>query len=153
MPGKEVIIIGICGKLGSGKDYYMNNVVIPLLKRKNLKYLNIGFADQLKVNIMSKHRISYNDIYVTKTLKSRLILQKEGTEIGRNIDENIWVKYLSNWITVHKHRNDIDVFIINDVQNDLPVIFKCFYIEYGSKLKITTQIGCCIIILPGNWYF
>ena len=51
------LLIGITGKLGSGKDYITNNLVIPILKRQSLSYLQTCFADQLKVNVMSKYNI------------------------------------------------------------------------------------------------
>ena len=43
------------------------------------------------------------------------LLQIEGTEVGRNFDKDIWVKYLENWIKVHNNRG-IDIFIISDLR-------------------------------------
>ncbi len=45
------MIIGICGKLGSGKDYCLLNLVNKVLKERNETFLNMAFADQLKVNV------------------------------------------------------------------------------------------------------
>lgn len=107
-------IIGITGKLGSGKNYIVNNIVIPVLKRiQNERYLEIAFADQIKINVMSKNGINYSDVYECKTQESRQLLQNEGTEIGRTLDKNIWVKYLDNWITINNSRG-VCIFIISD---------------------------------------
>jgi len=107
------MIIGICGKLGTGKDYIKEHHIYPILDKLKVKYMNINFADQIKINAISKNNISYNDVYITKTAESRILLQKEGTEIGRSHDKNIWVNYLDNWIKVYKDRG-INVFIISD---------------------------------------
>ena len=67
-------VIGITGKLGSGKDYITNNVIIPVLNKMNYRYLQCAFADQIKVNVMSKNNIRYEDLYENKTHVSRTII-------------------------------------------------------------------------------
>lgn len=107
------IIIGICGKLGSGKDYIANNVIIPVIEKMKYRYLQCAFADQIKVNVMTKNGVSYTDVYENKTPESRRLLQIEGTEVGRENDKNVWVKYLDNWMNIHYNRG-ISVYIISD---------------------------------------
>lgn len=109
------IIIGVTGKLGSGKDYITNNVIVPVIKRLSYRYLQCAFADQIKINVMTKNNISYSDVYENKTPESRQLLQREGTEVGRGQDSNIWVKFLDNWINVHNSRG-IEVFIVSDAR-------------------------------------
>ena len=115
------IIIGISGKLGSGKDYMTNNVIIPVLEqyahksKDNAKYLQCAFADQIKVNVMVKNNVLYSDVYESKTAESRLLLQKEGTDARKLDNPNIWVDYLANWINVYYNRN-ITTFVISDVR-------------------------------------
>lgn len=109
-------IISVSGKLGVGKNWYISNVIIPVLEKISKKrYIEISFADQIKINAMTKNNISYHDVYEEKSQESRQLLQKEGTDIGRKSDVNIWVNYLSNWITVHNKRN-IEFFIISDTR-------------------------------------
>jgi hypothetical protein len=111
-----MIIIGVAGKMGSGKDFICNNVIIPVLKKYNQTFLQLAFADQIKVNVMTKKNIKYNDVYVNKTTETRTLLQTEGTEQGRNlVNENIWINYFNNWITIFKNRG-IDNFICTDVR-------------------------------------
>ena len=107
-------LIGICGKIGTGKNYITTNVIEPILKEK--RYIRMSFSDQIKVNLMTMSNISYDDLYIKKPKDIRKLLQKEGTEIGRDIfDEDIWVDYMNNWITVYKNRG-INIFICSDIR-------------------------------------
>jgi hypothetical protein len=108
------LIIGIHGKLGSGKDWLASNIVIPVLEKLKLKFLTMSLADQIKINVMTKNNIKYCDVYKQKTQETRILLQNEGTN-GRKIDENIWIKYLFNWIGVYNNRG-IEVFVIPDLR-------------------------------------
>lgn len=109
------VIIGVTGKLGSGKDYITNNVIVPVIEKINYRYLQCAFADQIKVNVMTKNNISYSDVYENKTPESRQLLQNEGTEVGREQDRNIWVKFLDNWINVH-HNRGVNIYVISDAR-------------------------------------
>jgi hypothetical protein len=110
------MIIGIAGKMGCGKDYTCNNLVIPILKYYNHTFLQVSFADQIKINVMTKNQISFDDVYINKTQKTRRLLQLEGTENGRDIlGKDIWIRYLENWIKVHESRG-IQNFICTDVR-------------------------------------
>lgn len=123
----DVLIIGICGKMGSGKDYVCNNVIIPILQNLGLPYLHVSLADQIKVNVMTKQCISFSDVYERKTDTTRTLLQMEGTELGRNVfGKDIWINYLQNWIRVYSSRG-IKVFICTDIrfQNELDWVTRC----------------------------
>jgi dephospho-CoA kinase len=110
------MIIGIAGKMGTGKDYICNNIVIPILEKYNSKFLQMSFADQIKVNVMTKNNISFNDVYIHKNAETRTLLQTEGTELGRDIlGKDIWIRYFDNWMKVYKSRG-INHFILNDVR-------------------------------------
>lgn len=118
------MIIGIAGKMGSGKDYIAINYIIPYLENViNEKTLQLCFADQLKNNIMVEYETSYNDLYVEKTNLSRGLLQYEGTENGRDRrGQDIWIKYLANWITIFKNRG-IRHFVITDCRFENEIDF------------------------------
>jgi hypothetical protein len=110
-------IIGISGKMGSGKDYITTNVIIPMLEKHNKKYLQISFADQIKINVLTNNEnVNYNNVFEEKTLESRLLLQYEG-QVQRENDKDIWIKYLSNWVNVFNKRNNIQYFITPDVRH------------------------------------
>jgi hypothetical protein len=119
-----MVLIGIAGKMGCGKDYICNNVIIPILKHHNETFLQLAFADQIKINVMTKHNVDFKDVYINKTTETRRLLQLEGTENGRDlIDKNIWINYFHNWVNVFKSRN-IKNFICTDVRfkNELDYI-------------------------------
>lgn len=113
------MLIGIVGKMGTGKDYILTNIIIPILKDKNEQYrtyIQLSFADQIKVNVMTKNNIEFDQVYVNKTHETRRLLQTEGTENGRDIlGENIWINYFDNWKKVHESRG-IHIIFCCDVR-------------------------------------
>jgi hypothetical protein len=120
------MLIGIAGKMGCGKDYICNNIIIPYFKSYGKSILQVSFADQIKVNVMTKNDISFNDVFVEKTTVTRKLLQIEGTESGRNVyGDDIWIKYFDNWLQIYKSRG-IENFICTDVRfkNELEYIKK-----------------------------
>lgn len=118
-------IIGLCGKMGVGKDYIATNVIIPILEKKFYqRCLQLSFADQIKANVISKNNIAYEDVYIRKTEETRRLLQREGTDNGRNIiGKDVWVKYFDSWCKIFSGRG-IDHFVVCDVrfQNEVEYI-------------------------------
>jgi hypothetical protein len=109
-------IIGISGKMGSGKDYIAQNYIIPYIKKNMLQYMCLSFADQIKINVICKNDIRYEDVFVNKSKETRRLLQIEGTENGRKqLGEDIWIKYHENWSKIHESRG-IDILLTNDVR-------------------------------------
>lgn len=110
------LIIGLCGKMGSGKNYISENYVMKILEQRGYNFLEISLADQIKVNVMTKENIKYDELYVNKSMETRTLLQYEGTENGRKKwGEDIWIRYLDNWISIFGKRN-ITAFIIPDIR-------------------------------------
>lgn len=115
-------IIALCGKAGSGKDFIATNYILPYLELRNKNILQLAFADQMKINIMSKYDVHYNDLYEKKTQNTRKLLQLEGTELGRNkLGNDIWIKYYKNWLKIFKKRNNTDIILTPDLrfQNEM----------------------------------
>lgn len=110
-------IIGLCGKMGVGKDYIATNYIIPIIETHlKQRCLQLSIADQIKANVMSKNNVPYEDVYVRKTDETRRLLQREGTENGRNIiGKDIWLKYFDNWCKIFAGRG-IDHFVVCDVR-------------------------------------
>jgi phosphomevalonate kinase len=137
---QKVKLIGLCSKMGGGKDYIADNFILPLLKNS----LKMSFGDQIKINVMTKKKISYDSVYVNKTKETRILLQQEGTEEGRNLvdvygnsNKNIWIDYLHNWITLLSNRG-ISSFVISDIRfkNEIQYIKE----NNGKLIKIIAPI-------------
>lgn len=121
-----MVIIGICGKMGSGKDYIASKYIIPFLYSIKRYPLQLSFADQIKVNVITKNNISFKDMYIQKNDYTRRLLQREGTEDGRNkFGDDIWINYHNTWTQIHMSRG-IDTIITCDVRfkNEIEYIKK-----------------------------
>jgi phosphomevalonate kinase len=127
------MLIGISGKAGCGKDYITQNWIIPFLQNELQKScLQLSFADQIKVNVMTQNDIDYNDVYVNKTKDTRKLLQLEGTEYGRmKHGKDIWIKYFSNWVDIFKKRG-----IKNIITPDVRFINEIDYIKSNGGIVI-----------------
>lgn len=112
-----MMVIGLCGKMGVGKDYIATNYIIPIIEQQlKQRCLQLSFADQIKANVMSKNGVAYDDVYVRKTDETRRLLQQEGTENGRNIlGEDVWITYFDCWCKILGGRG-VDNFIVCDVR-------------------------------------
>ena len=106
-------IIGLMGHQGVGKNF------IADLLLKNLPIKNtiiIAFADHFKVDCICKHNCDYNKIFGEKDFETRRLLQKVGTEEGRNkFGKNIWINVVETWIKLLNERG-VERFIISDVR-------------------------------------
>lgn len=112
------LIIGLAGKMGVGKNYIADELH-KILEKKGIHVIKIAFADQLKINCICKYNIPFNEVYTgEKNNKIRTLLQKTGTEEGRDVyGENIWINYIDTWIKVlAKGSLNKIVFIITDVR-------------------------------------
>jgi hypothetical protein len=120
-------LIAVSGKLGTGKDYVTNNILVPLLQNMNskLKYCKMALADQIKINLVSRAQaMGKTEPTIEQCLSGhkssnlRKLLQQEGTEHGRDIyGESIWINTIENTIRVRQFRGDnLDVVIITDAR-------------------------------------
>jgi len=110
------MIFGFSGKMGAGKNYICDNIFLPLLKKHNRNVIQMAFADQIKVNVMVNYNLSKNDVCNDKNYKIRNLLQKEGTQDGRNrLGDDIWINHLDKWMEIHKSKG-VHTFLITDVR-------------------------------------
>ena len=111
-----MVIIGFAGKMGSGKNHFAEKIIAPLLKSQGHQVVILAFADQLKVELMTKYGLSYTEVFENKTASTRDLLQKEGTSLGRDIrGADIWIKYLASWISIFTARG-VNHILITDVR-------------------------------------
>ena len=121
-----MLIIGLLGHQGVGKNY-LAEYIYNIISEKNKKVIILAFADHFKIDCIAKHNIEYEKVFNNKDYETRQLLQKIGTEEGRNkYGLDIWINILYNWIKILNVRNKIDYFIISDVrfQNEVNWIKK-----------------------------
>ena len=100
-------IIAVCGSPESGKTTF-GEMLKKSFEEKAQRVLMINYADAVKH--IARQYYNWNG---EKDQYGRSLLQKIGTEMGRNmIDEDIWVIIVELFINLMK--DDFDVFIIGD---------------------------------------
>ena len=129
------MIFGICGKKGSGKDYYAKNILFPKLNI-NEPTIILGFADFLKLYALSENLFTFDELFIEKSEKSRNWMQYYGTDVKRIMDPTYWIKIMENTIKIHQERG-IKNFIITDVRflNEIDWIHK----KNGKIYKIINE--------------
>jgi len=111
-------IIGLSGKMGSGKNYIAEKILYPYFK-KSFNILIVGFGDLIKNEIYARDlNISYDELYDHKTFETRQKLQEYGTENGRDkYHQNIWIRGLDIQIETFQRRSgENSLIIICDVR-------------------------------------
>ena len=120
----SVEIIGISGKIGSGKDFITNEILLPLLTtcRPGKLTLIMALADHLKVEVCCKSRRSndlpftYDSVFGPKDEESRKALQYRGTERNRKkYGEDIWTRIIEMWIRCYADKG-LERVIITDIR-------------------------------------
>ena len=104
--------------MGVGKDYIARNVIQPFIESRfpTERCISLAFADQLKINTIMKHNVPFESVFLKKNDQTRSLLQREGTENGRNkFGKDLWIRYTHNWIDVWKSRG-FTTFLLTDVR-------------------------------------
>lgn len=105
-------MIGLSGKIGSGKDYVAENLIIPM------GFKQWAFAWPLKIAVLAENpEYTWEEVFVTKPDHVRTRLQLRGTEEGRmKYGEDIWVRATDAYIRIAHEKWGIDHFVITDVR-------------------------------------
>ena len=94
----KINIIGISGKQGNGKTTLANHII-----NNNKKYVKVSFAENVRhivslitgINIDNLRSMKDKEyLYEPYNLTIRQLLQKVGTEMGRNIHPDVWTNSL-----------------------------------------------------------
>ena len=114
-----MLIIGITGKAGAGKDTVSDYIV------EQYMFNTIAFADTVKKTASEMFKIPLDDFYnrdkkevLNKTwnMSPRKIIQLLGTECGRAIfGEDVWVKRA--FVELEYYKNELGI-IFSDVRFD-----------------------------------
>lgn len=109
-----MIVIGVSGRIGCGKDHVSAHMLLQYFTRLHQNVVIIAFADYLKLQCILNDNVAYEDVYHQKTDQSRVMLQQRGEQL-RSQDKNIFIKAVDTQIHVFSERK-IDVVIISDVR-------------------------------------
>lgn len=131
-----MLLIGLCGKIGVGKDFIAKKLSNYLIKHR-VSNVILSFADQLKINSMIGFEKTFEECFISKTESSRKFLQTYGTGCRDEYGENIWIEYLEAWINVLSMRN-VKIVIISDVRykNEFDFIKS----QNGMLIKIDAEL-------------
>jgi len=104
-------VIGLSGKIGTGKDFLAKTYIKPM------GYHPFSLAFHFKVWIVGKGEATHEEIFVTKPPRVRDLLQQEGTERGRLVyGQNVWVDTMFEWMDVINESWGINKFVVPDVR-------------------------------------
>lgn len=103
-------VIELCGKAGVGKDTF-GNELITQLENRGYTCVRIAFADRLKE--ICKYYFHWDG---QKDTKGRDLLQKIGTDVFRNYDEDFWVREVCQFLMVCQSYSLFDYVIITDAR-------------------------------------
>lgn len=140
-----MLIIGLSGKMGSGKDFIAKHVIRKYLKLyyPNLNVYSFSFADPLKMQVLEQYDLSWNDVFpplgVPKTEAVRKILQTHGNT-KRQTNPNYWVDCYDMWCKLFQQK-ECDILITSDVR---------FRVEYKHILEKNGIV--CNVHAPSRIY-
>jgi hypothetical protein len=124
----QVKVAAISGKIGSGKNYLMEQVVLPWLKHNRLTCVVMAYADELKFRTMTKHKFSFEQVFFTKPQAVRVALQDGGSRAREEVGPWHWIEEAHKWLLLHAYRG-IDVVLFSDNRH----INESQYIKYACN--------------------
>lgn len=107
----KLIVVGLSGKIGTGKDFLSRKYFYPL------GYKQFSLAWHFKNWVVGKRVASYEEVFHTKPPHIRHILQQTGTENGRWVyGDDIWVDTMFSWMRMFSEYWGINKYIVADVR-------------------------------------
>ncbi len=110
----HIELLGFAGRIGSGKNYVAEKIVVPMLPEK--KTLFLALANHFKVDAIVKCGLDRAKVFGRKDEHTRVTLQRMGTEEGRDkYGADIWVDMLTEWLLLYVGQG-YERFVITDVR-------------------------------------
>ena len=116
----RVQIIGVCGRKRHGKD------AVGRVLREHFGYTCTAFADPLKRVVMSVYDLSWDQVFGDEAekeavierwgLSPRQIMQRFGTEVGRSVHPDTWIRNTLD--NIHSAVSGRGAWLRNDVQRE-----------------------------------
>lgn len=122
-------IIAFAGKIKSGKNYVVEQILIPYFKKLNKTVCILAFADFLKAICIAENNITYKNAFHEKNSVTRTLLQNTGDKY-RKINSNYFISMVDTFINLSNERNSYDIIMITDLR------FKTEY-EYLLRMNAT----------------
>lgn len=105
----ENMIIGLVGRMGSGKTWIADEIC-----RQQSNFVKLSFATALKKMVVECGLCTPEEVYGEKNLYSRKVLQAIGTDIVRKIYPDYWVEQMI--CKIHEYVNNYADIVIDDVR-------------------------------------
>jgi deoxynucleotide monophosphate kinase-like protein len=84
---------------------------------RELGYKQWSLAWHFKIGLIGKGLATYDEVFFTKPANVRTLLQREGTEEGRDkYGEDVWVNTMQQWFRLLNEKWGIEKFCIPDVR-------------------------------------
>lgn len=113
----STVIIGISGKMGSGKDFIASKIKRHLTS-KSIQSIQLAFADALKMEAIHNHGLDFKQAFPgagqERSSDTRQLLQNIGRQ-ARDKDPLYWTKIMDSTIRLHESRG-VKAFVISDVR-------------------------------------
>jgi hypothetical protein len=152
-----MILLGVSGKLGVGKNYITENYLVPKLIERfsnpSVQYVPyfFSFGTQVKVELYSRDTsssLNYHNLFIQKSNYSRKSLQQYSTENGRDkYRKDMWIRAVDMWIKVQLSNLDIvnkhitmkivPIFVVEDVRFEN----EYNYIKSNSGILVLVESG------------
>lgn len=106
-----VQVVGFSGKAKSGKDYLAERTAIPW------GFLPVALANHFKVDAVAKDGLGVGAAFWDdKTADERDLLQKRGTELGRDVyGQDVWLRHTEAWMCYYAAKG-FQRFVVTDVR-------------------------------------
>ena len=134
----RLLVLGMSGKLGVGKNYMSDTFIIPSLMSK-FKKLDLqvipfyfSFGSFIKADMYARddtQDLDFHSLFVQKTSQVRQRLQTYGTEMGREKwRKDMWIRFVDIWKSIQLYQLDqlpshvksgiVPLLVIQDIRFD-----------------------------------
>lgn len=125
-----MIIIGISGKMGTGKNYISDNYIVPhfinYYQKQNPDKILVpyyySFGTGVKIELYGRNKsLNFHNLFIDKK-DTRNIIREYATNIKKNFDDDIWIREIDLQMQIQTkqlsllNNKYIPLFIIQDVR-------------------------------------
>ena len=105
----DPIILGMSGKMGVGKNYISESMIVPHLIREveiangtRLVPFFLSFGSFIKSELYARDAtLTYESLFHQKTKVVRTRLQEYGTALGReSVNKDLWIRHVEIWMRI-----------------------------------------------------